>query len=46
MEKDICKKEYIYIHTYLELNRFAIEQKLTQHCKSTIIKKHEVGVFF
>ena len=26
----------IYIHTYTHLNRFAVHQKLTQDCKSTL----------
>ena len=42
--KEQGKKEYIYTHThkyiyiyiYIKLNHFAVQQKLTQHCKSTI----------
>ena len=30
------KKKYIY--TYISLNHFAVHQKLTQHCKSTILQ--------
>ena len=30
------KEEYIYI--YVQLNHFAVQQKLTQHCKSTILQ--------
>ena len=44
---------YIYIHTYIyiKLNHFAVCQKLTQHCKSTILQflkmflKKEIGSF-
>ena len=34
------EKEYIYIHIHIhvKLNHFAIHQKLTQHCKSTILQ--------
>ena len=28
---------HIYTHTYIYLNHFAIHQKLTQYCKSTIL---------
>ena len=33
-------KEYEkeYIHIYVQLNHFAAQQKLTQHCKSTIFQ--------
>ena len=31
-----CEKEWI--HVYAELNHFAVQQKLTQHCKSTILQ--------
>ena len=31
-------KSYIYIQLYIKLNHFAIHQKLTQHCISTILK--------
>ena len=30
------QKEYIY--TYIELNHFAVHQKLTQHCKSSMLQ--------
>ena len=36
------KKEfyiYIYTHTYTYRNQFAVQQKLTQHGKSTILQK-------
>ena len=29
---------YIYIYIYIKLNCFAIQQKLTQHCKSTVLQ--------
>ena len=33
-----CEKEYIiYIYVY-NLSHFAVQQKLTQHCKSTILQ--------
>ena len=32
------EKEYIHIHTHIYINHFAIHQKLTQHCKSTILQ--------
>ena len=34
------EKEYIYIYThiYVELNHFAVHQKLTHHCKSIILQ--------
>ena len=34
-------KEYqkrIYIHIHVKLNHFAVQQKLTQYCKSTVLK--------
>ena len=31
-------KEYIYIYIYKKLNHFVVQQKLTQHCKSTILQ--------
>ena len=34
----IWEKEYIYIYVYEWLGHFAVEHKLTEHCKSTIIK--------
>ena len=36
MEKSIFKRN-VSIHTYLSLNNFAVQQKLT-HCKSTILQ--------
>ena len=32
--KEYEKKEYIYV----QLNHFAVQQKLTQHCKSAILQ--------
>ena len=29
---------YIYIYIYIKLNHFAVDLKLTQHCKSTILQ--------
>ena len=40
MEKNILEKEH-YIYIYIWLNHFAVQQKLTQHCKSTILQKIE-----
>jgi len=34
-----CLLQYIYTHTYIKLNHFAVHLKLTQHCKSTIFQK-------
>ena len=34
IEKNVKKNLYIYI--YIKLNQSAIQQKLMQHCKSTI----------
>ena len=36
---------YVYIYIYMKLNHFAVHQKLTQHCKSTILqlKKRSVN---
>ena len=31
-------KEYEKEYTYVELSHFAVQQKLTQHCKSTILQ--------
>ena len=28
----------MYIHIYVKLNHFAVYQKLTHHCKSTILQ--------
>ena len=42
------KKEWIYV--YVELIRFAVQQKRTQYCKSTILqfkkKMKEIGKSF
>ena len=35
--KLVWKKMYIYVH----LGHFAVQQKLKEHCKSTIIKKEK-----
>ena len=29
---------YTHTHTYIQPNHFAVKQKLTQHCKSTILQ--------
>ena len=29
---------HIYIHVHIQQNDFAIQQKLTQHCKSTVLQ--------
>ena len=36
--KEYFKKECIYIYVYIKLNHFAVQQKLTQHCKSAILQ--------
>ena len=33
------KNKYIYIYIY-KLNHFAVQQKLTPHCKSAILKEN------
>ena len=38
MEKNVKKDAYIYTCIYVKLSHFAIQQKLTQHCKSTILQ--------
>ena len=35
------KKEWIYV--YVLLLHFAVQQKLTQHCKSTILQSLKMG---
>ena len=37
----VCVCVYIYTYEYIYelLGHFAVKQKVTQHCKSTIIKK-------
>ena len=37
MEKNM-KYIYIYVCVCVKLNHFVVHQKLTQHCKSTILK--------
>ena len=32
------EKECTCIHIYVLWNHFAVQQKLTQHCKSTLLK--------
>ena len=34
----VCVCVYIYIYVYMYLNYFAIQQTLTQHCKSIILQ--------
>ena len=34
----ICVYTHIYIYIYIELNHSAIQQKLTLHCKLTILQ--------
>ena len=38
MEKYMKKNIYIYIHTPIYVYHFAVCQKLTHHCKSTILQ--------
>ena len=41
MEKNL-KTDFIYIYIYIFfLNHFAVRQKLTQYCKSTILNEKE-----
>ena len=37
MEGSMRKRIYIYIYIYVYIYIFAVQQKLTQHCKSIII---------
>ena len=41
MEDNMRKRMWASTHIYMRLGHYAIQQKLTQHCKSTIIKKIE-----
>ena len=34
-KKNVCV--YIYLYVYVWLGHFVVQQKLTEHCKSTII---------
>ena len=44
MRKRMCI--YMYIDTYTHtLGHFAVQEKLAQHCKSTIFKKKKKGTF-
>ena len=36
-----CKLLYIYREREIKLNDFAVHQKLTQHCKSTILQSNK-----
>ena len=36
----VCVCVYIYIYIYM-IEYFAIHQKLTQHCKSTIVQQNK-----
>ena len=37
--KKMCVYIYIcYIYIYIKWNHFAVQQKLTEHCKSTILQ--------
>ena len=38
-----CKKEWMYV--YVQLTDFAIQQKITQHCKSNIFQKKIIKNF-
>ena len=38
MEDNIRKAVCVYIHVFKKLGHFAVQQKLSQDCKSTIIK--------
>ena len=35
---EACRPVYTHTHTYIYMNNFSIHQKLTQHCKSTILQ--------
>ena len=38
--------KYLYVYTkiYMFINHFAVHQKITQHCKSTILQKKKKTV--
>ena len=33
------KNKHIYVYMYIDINHFAIQKKLTQHCKSIYVNK-------
>ena len=37
---------YMYIHTYIYLSHYSLHQKLTQHCKSTILPLVNRGILY
>ena len=39
--KDVYVCIYMCVYIYIYLNHFAIQQKLTQHCKSTILQQYK-----
>ena len=43
MEDNVSKIMYMYI--YVCLGHFAVQQKLTKHCKSTIIEKIKIFIY-
>ena len=38
----VCVYIYIYIYIYIYTNYFAVQQKLTQHCKSTTLQYNKL----
>ena len=45
MEKNKKKNIYIYIYIFIYMNQFAVHQKLTQHCKSTILQLKKKQIY-
>ena len=45
-DKPQWKRIWKRMHTYVWLNHFTVQQKLTQHCKSTILQFLRVFFFF
>ena len=39
VKKRMCVCVYVYTHIYVWLGHFAVQQKLTEQCKATIIEK-------
>ena len=38
----VCVCVYIYIYIYVQLHHFAVQRKLTYHCKSTIPQQQKI----
>ena len=38
MDDIMRRRRYVYMYLYVKLGPFAVQQKVTEHCKSTMIK--------